>query len=200
MHYECGMWLKNKMFWNDTKTGVHRTNEMTINKRIAASFSHTLCKSCSLQNTALEGETEREGERPLVFSLSLSAASVISHDMSFLMDFLIFVCEVIWYVSIWLWLAPHGAGDWWSGCSCANITLFCPQQSQYSTASCFFFHSWQRRQTSGRIFGPTTVYPVVEFLNICDKLFLQNVMLQTKSEISQIAALATLLLLAACRQ
>lgn len=66
--------------------------------------------------------TERKEERGRLTSLS---PSLISQDMSFLMDFHIFVCEVMWYVSIRLWLA-HGASNWWSSCSCANITLIHP--------------------------------------------------------------------------
>lgn len=89
---------------------------------------------------------------------SLLAASVISHDTRFVMDFLIFVREVIWYVFIWLWLAPRGAGGYCRGCSCANITWFCLQQSLYTNPSWYCFHSWQ---TSGSNCSPTTLYPTV---------------------------------------
>lgn len=72
-------------------------------------------------NASLQKERNRKEGEWLPLSLS-----VISQDRSFLMDFRIFVCEVIWYVSIRLWLAPHGAANRWSGCLCANITLMHP--------------------------------------------------------------------------
>lgn len=78
-----------------------------------------LCISFSSSMLHFREDTERRENDCLSSPLN-------SQDMSFLMDFLIFVCEVIWYVSIRLWLAPHGAANRWSGCSCVNITLIHP--------------------------------------------------------------------------
>lgn len=102
-------------FKKKSLTNVHGNGD-----KVCVFPSHPLCKpACSQEMLHFREETGMRESDCL-------SPSVISQDMSFLMDFLIFVCEVIWYVSTRLWLAPHGAANWWSGCSCVNITLIHP--------------------------------------------------------------------------
>lgn len=79
-----------------------------------------------------------------------SAAAVISRDTGFLMDSSVFVCALVWCVSIG---ATRG---WWAGRCCANITLF-PAGNNHTAALslslCFHFLLVARCWSEGWIYG-----------------------------------------------
>lgn len=76
---------------------------------------HPSTGRCSLAHSSACEARSRRGN-----SATWPAAAVISCDTGFLMDSSVFVCVLVWCVSIG---ATRG---WWAGRCCANITFFLP--------------------------------------------------------------------------
>lgn len=151
-----------------------KTEMPPMNIHITAVFSfHILCKPCSLhgrrkknKNHMKERKHNRHGDRNYSFSLSLQPR-LSPMTWPFLMDFLIFLCEVIWYVFIWVWLAPHGAGGGDGGDGgwrrmerplvCKHNMISTCNNHTAPNPSCSLFPFTARCQSSDSIFTPGAV-------------------------------------------